>query len=379
MINKKISFLFVSCILFSSLKGYHFFSEKRASVLKKNETDITTVSQQIKNTLTFPGSNNYSLVMQDDFNGQVLDIKKWQYYEENTIRGFGKILRSNVEVSKGTLKLFAKRTAGLLGTDEFSSGMLSTQHSLNQKYGYFEIRAKVNQQTGPHCAFWLLQHSVGVVNKVPNPSVFGAEIDVFEYHRATGTENLYFTLHWNGYNFSNDSHRKVSSTAFIPGIADGFHLFGLEWTPKEYIVYIDGVEKARTSIAVSHVPEFLILSTEIVGFGGDRFQMSSTTPDVFEVDYIKVFARNPSVTIYGDNDYYGWVSDGLIPGAYTTSALAKSGVIFNDASSIEVPKGWKVVAYDKDNFKGDSVVITTDARSAGGFDNKLSSIKITDK
>ena len=376
---EKNCFLFIASIHLICFTSYNCLLQTRHTDIIKAESKNNFSKQNADAPAKQRDTYNYILAMKDDFDDNTLDTKKWQYYEENTIRGFGKVLRSNVEVSNGTLKLFAKRTAGLLGTEEFSSGMISTQHSLNQKYGYFEIRAKVNQQTGPHCAFWLLQHSVGVVNKIPNPSVFGTEIDVFEYHRATGTENLYFTLHWNGYDFSNNSHRKVSSTALIPGIANGFHLFALEWTPKEYIVYVDGVEKARTSIAVSHVPEFLILSTEIVGFGGDRFQMNSTAPDVFEVDYIKVYARNPAVVLYGDTDYNGWVSDGLTPGAYTTSALAKAGVIFNDASSIEIPKGWKVVAYDKDNFKGDSVVVTSDSRSAGEFDNKLSSIKITDK
>jgi|GEM_PF-2290259 len=374
---EKNCFLFIASIHLICFTSYNCLLQTRHTDIIKAESKNNFSKRNADAPAKQRDTNNYTLAMKDDFDDNTLDTKKWQYYEENTIRGFGKILRSNVEISKGTLKLFAKRTTDINGNDTFSSGMISTQHSLNQKYGYFEIRAKVNQQTGPHCAFWLLQHSVGVVNKIPNPSVFGTEIDVFEYHRATGTENLYFTLHWNGYDFSNNSHRKVSSTALIPGIANGFHLFALEWTPKEYIVYVDGVEKARSNIAVSHVPEFLILSTEIVGFGGDRFQMNSTASDVFEVDYIKVYARNPAVTIYGDNDYYGWVSEPLVPRWYTTNELSKYGITDNDASSIEIPKGWKVIAYDEDNFKGDSVVVTNDSKSAGGFNNKLSSIKIT--
>jgi beta-glucanase (GH16 family) len=375
---EKNSFLFVASIHLICFTGYHCLVQPRHNNIGKPETKNIFSKQKADTIPKQPDTNNYTLVMKDDFDGNTLDTKKWQYYEENTVRGFGKILRSNIEISKGTLKLFAKRITDTNGNDTFSSGMISTQLSLNQKYGYFEIRAKVNQQTGPHCAFWLLQHSVGVVNIIPNPSVFGTEIDVFEYHRAAGTENLYFTLHWNGYDFSNDSHQKVSGTALIPGIADGFHLFALEWTPKEYIVYVDGIEKARTTTAISHVPEFLILSTEITGFGGDRYKMSNTEPDVFEVDNIKVYSRNPSVTIYGESDYYGWVSEPLLPGWYTTNELLKYGITDNDASSIEIPKGWKVIAYNEDNFKGDSVIVTNDSKSAGSFNNKLSSVKITD-
>ena len=112
------------------------------------------------------------------------------------------------------------------------------------------------------------------------------------------------------------------TSARIPGIAEGFHTFALQWTPKEYIVYIDGVQQAQTTQAVSHIPEFIILSTEITGYGGDQTLMSNNIADVFEVDYVKVYERKPAVTIYGDCDGYGWVSDGLLPGKYTSAQLA---------------------------------------------------------
>ena len=363
MIRKQGFLLITTCIL----SGY----SKPAYIPATDSSTITAT----KSKIDFTG---YQLVLQDDFNGGTLNTKTWDYFDENKIRGFGKMQRSDVKVSNGTLKLYATKTTTTLHDISFSSGMVSTQHSLNQRYGYFEIRAKLNSQVGPHAAFWLLQHSVGIVNKVPNPSLFGTEIDVFEYHCGAGTEYLYYGLHWNGYNFSDGSHRVITGQSYIPGIDKGFHKFALEWTPKEYIVYVDDIERARSSEAVSHIPEFVLLSMEISGNGGDRFKMSDATPDVFEVDYIKIYARKPAVTIYEKPDYYGWVSQPLLPGSYTTAQLAALGVINNQASSIEVPKGWKVIAYADDNFRGDSIVVTTDARSGGAFDNKLSSVKVTD-
>ena len=256
--------------------------------------------------------------------------------------------------------------------------MISTRPGLNQKYGYFEIRARVNTQIGPHSAFWLLQQTVGIVSKVPNPSVNGTEVDIFEYHRAAGTENLYFGLHWNGYNFSDGSHRTVYASAQIPGIATGFHVFGLEWTPREYKVFVDGVQRARTDTAVSHIAEFVILSTEINGYGGNQLQMTNT-PDSFEVDYLKVYARKPEVTIYGDCDGYGWTSKSLQPGTYTTAQLAAMNVVNNAASAFEIPNGWTIVGFNGDNFTGDSVTLHSNVRCASVFNDKLSSLKIIGK
>ncbi|MEJ7589407.1 MAG: family 16 glycosylhydrolase, partial [Ferruginibacter sp.] len=226
-------------------------------------------------------------------------------------------------------------------------------------------------------AFWLIQHSVGIARNPPNPAIYGTEIDAFEYHRAAGTDSLYYNLHWNGYNFSDGTHRAAGIAAYLPGVSTGFHIFGFEWTPKEYIFYVDGRETGRMNVAISHTEEFILFSTEINGFGGDRFQMSKTIPDSLEVDYLKVYARKPSVTVYGSCDYQGWVLPSLKAGDYNLPMLTSLGLMNDDASSIEIPVGWVVTAYEHDNFTGDSVVVTSDSRCAGNFDNKLSSLRIT--
>lgn len=370
----------IIAILLSGLLICNLFNEFDTSKIKlhavlEGSRVSTTASTLLPHKINF---NNYTLILTEEFNGNLLNNKVWDYYDENKIRGFGKMVKENISVSNGTLKICAKKNISK-GSINFSGGMISTQRSLNQRYGYFEVRAKLNKQIGPHSAFWLLQHSVGKENTTPNPSVFGTEIDVFEYHCAAGPNNLYHALHWNGYNFSNGSHRVLLSQSVIPGISDGFHIFGFEWTPKEYIVYVDGEEKQRTTEAISHIPEFVLLSMEVSGNGGDRFKMLDNVADTFEVDYFKAYERKPSVTIYEKPDFYGWVSQPLLPGNYTTAKLTALGVNNNQASSIQVPKGWKVIAYDGDNFTGDSVVITADAREGGKFDNKLSSLKILNR
>ncbi len=73
-----------------------------------------------------------------------------------------------------------------------------------------------------------------------------------------------------------------------PDIVNGFHVFGLEWTDDEYIFYVDGKETWRTTTAVSQRSEYLILSTELTGWGGDPD--TAVFPDQVLFDYVRVYA-----------------------------------------------------------------------------------------
>ena len=71
-------------------------------------------------------------------------------------------------------------------------------------------------------------------------------------------------------------------------MSEGFHTFGLHWTPEEYVFYVDGKETWRTSGGgVSQVPEFAKLTEEIGEWGGDI--KKARLPDQFVVDYVRVY------------------------------------------------------------------------------------------
>jgi beta-glucanase (GH16 family) len=223
----------------------------------------------------------YRLIFEDNFNGPKLNTAVWDYRQENVVRNGAANQRSNITVDNGTLHLAGNRTA-----DGFSSGMISTEHSFHFKYGYAECRADVSRITfGANVSFWLQSDKNGTTM---DPAADGNEIDIFEYNLATGGRDLLqHNFHWNGYGAQ---HRTQGIHEVIPGISGaGYHTFGLEWTPENYIIYVDGVEKYRTSTAVSHHSEYLILSNMIMdnGFGGDR--MAGHYPEYLDVDYIKVY------------------------------------------------------------------------------------------
>ena len=142
----------------------------------------------------------------------------------------------------------------------------------------------MNKELGPHVAFWL--QSPTIRDTTDNPKKYGAEIDIFEYHRNNNATTVYHNLHWSGYG---KQHKHSGTSIQIEGIDKGFHTFGLEWDADKYIFYVDGKETWRTTEAVSHTPEFLILSAELTGWGGDFAK--SKFPDNVIFDYVRVYKR----------------------------------------------------------------------------------------
>jgi beta-glucanase (GH16 family) len=75
----------------------------------------------------------------------------------------------------------------------------------------------------------------------------------------------------------------------VPAIETGFHTFGLLWTEKEYVFYVDNREIWRTATAVSQTEEYLLLSLELTGWGGDP--ALATLPDDVAFDYVRVYQK----------------------------------------------------------------------------------------
>lgn len=168
--------------------------------------------------------------------------------------------------------------------DAYHIAQIATHKTFKQKFGYFECRARVNHELGAHTAFWL--QSPALSQGLNDTAKFGTEIDIFEYHINQGKDWVYHNLHWNGYGAD---HKRAGTRVKKSGIGDGFHRFGLLWSADEYVFYVDGEETWRTSEAVSHIPQYLILSVELSGWGGDVSK--AALPDTFLIDYVRVFQR----------------------------------------------------------------------------------------
>ena len=73
--------------------------------------------------------------------------------------------------------------------------------------------------------------------------------------------------------------------------AEKYHVFSVEWTPKEYVFRIDGEVTQRLKGVSSGKPEFLILSLLSSDFELPRF--NGELPETMEVDWARVWETGP--------------------------------------------------------------------------------------
>jgi serralysin len=166
---------------------------------------------------------------------------------------------------------------GPKGIARFTAGMLSSETSFRQRYGFFEVRAKVPALMGGWPAFWLL-----------GPRGTYDEIDVFEI--LTGRPEVQY----GGYQWGQAGvSTKKSERYTVKGVdlSKDFHLYGVLWTPRVIVYYRDDREIARSDNNGLHLPMYLIVS---IGTDGDWnrkqgfFAPADASGDLL-VDYIRAY------------------------------------------------------------------------------------------
>jgi len=239
-------------------------------IIKKNKNNTySTKDKFIK---------NYKLVWHDEFNGNNLNLSKWNYRSIGK-RKLGYITKNAISVKNGILKIKVYYKNG-----KIFSGMISTQNKFETKYGYFEIKAKIPHVSGPQFAFWLQSPKMGKV--INNTFKSGAEIDIMEYIEKTPNK-IYFSIHWNGYKkYAKHYHYSIT----YPKINDNnWHTFGLLWDKHGYKFYIDGKLFHQTKTALSKTKEYIILSAEFGKWGG-KIDIKKL-PAFYEIDYVRVYKK----------------------------------------------------------------------------------------
>ncbi len=217
----------------------------------------------------------WQLVWHDEFTGTELDESKWDVPPDGKRRdAYWKREAISVD-GQGHLLI---RT--LHENDQYIDGCVRTKDKFETTFGYFEARLQLQSQPGHWSAFWLMGDGV---NKVGEHGRDGTEVDIME--KPWLDNRVQHTLHWDGYG---EQHRSEGKVVEVPGVMDGFHTFGLLWSPDEYVFFVDGRETWRTSAGgVCQSPLFIKLSDEVGSWGGNIGQ--AKLPDQFLVDYVRVF------------------------------------------------------------------------------------------
>jgi beta-glucanase (GH16 family) len=222
----------------------------------------------------------------------------------------------------------------------WSSGMLNTLDTFEQKYGYYEIRAQLPNAAGVWPAFWMR----------PSPYQPGQEGDVMEalgiqpsqdYIRAYGTESYLY-----------ENALKID-----PG---AWHTYGMLWTKDTLSFYLDGVQVMSGPTPASWTnPTGLILNMAVGGWGGEAD--ASQYPATMNVDYIHVYAlADGSTQVVNETpaDPVGTIQDVAQPGgapAAQAQTFADSGqpvssarivVLSHEPTAADLGSGRALVIWD---------------------------------
>ena len=181
-------------------------------------------------------------------------------------------------IADGVLTITASKTpaadSSLLWGYQYTSGLLTTQTSFAQLYGYFEIRAELPSGQGVWPAFWM----------VPTNGSSPQELDVFE---QVGGAQLYQTAHYAG---ADGTATSTSFSTYDPTNSTGFHTYGLLWTPTTLTWYEDGKEVAQMATpADMNTPMYMLADLAIGGTwpGSPSADFSSAQ---YEIDYIRAYS-----------------------------------------------------------------------------------------
>jgi beta-glucanase (GH16 family) len=152
-------------------------------------------------------------------------------------------------LQNGTLAITARPATGLPLGLSYSSGLLTTQQSFHQTYGYFAICAQLPRGVGFWPAFWLL----------PADGRWPPEIDVMEMLGDDPT-HYYASVHADGVN-------EVTKLP-APDLTAGFHVYAVSWRPDEIRFYLDGVPVHDIVTPPDmHVPMYLLVNLAVGGPG----------------------------------------------------------------------------------------------------------------
>ena len=266
----RLTFLVLSLLIVSVSIIITYFLTQTSSIyqskaLSADDPAFTTVYQQDFSNSSYVDTNYWTL-----FNG----LEQWngekQYYYS-----------PNVAVSNGSLNLTAKKES--VGGCNYTSGKIVTR--LPQKYGKYEVVAKVPRGRGVWPAIWLFDDSNGTYG----------EIDIMEYVGKI-PNYVYSTVH-----FGKDPDSLMSKGKEIrkTDVWKDYHTYTLEWTANKIEVFVDGVSVYYFDMATSRVdgltpldkPLYFMINNALGGDWGGPIS-NHIFPSEFKIKSIKVWKWN---------------------------------------------------------------------------------------
>ena len=317
------------------------FVDARIETRKPVQVKCETVAGKAASLL--PPGKKWKLVWHDEFDQKEIDRTKWMCRESFWGSDFPAFAHDfeGVEMTGETVKLNLVRKGDDFTSPHLQTGSLTYDRPKDgkgfwpfgrkakplfmKKYGYFEIRCRQPKYPGWHSAFWFQAPGVG---SHPDAGVCGVETDIMENYSQHTKGKIVGGNGWGGYGADSCWYDHFEWTH--EETPDGWHVYGCDWAPDGYTFYCDGKKVGEQNFPVSHVEQFLLVSTEPGGYrkvgsdGGltagrsarewgkpDSRLFDVKLPDCFEVDYVRVYDEipvpEPELKAPGDAEQRAWV------------------------------------------------------------------------
>jgi Ca2+-binding RTX toxin-like protein len=246
--------------------------------------------------------------------------------------------------------------APYVGNHQFSSGLITTQNSFVQTYGYFEMTATLSSTKGTWPAFWLLP--LDTHGKA-------TELDVIE---ALGRDPD--QAHWGFVSSNTPSQGYWANTA---DLTVGEHTFAVEWTPYTLTYFVDNVEIGQVATPSDMNTAMYMIANLAMG-GSWAGNADPTTTASISINSIKAY-QLPEYTLANYTLLASGAATNSIAG--TKDADALTGTTGNDLL------GGAGGADTMTGGAGDDTYIVTDTNAkviegyGGGVDTVFSSVPHT--
>lgn len=237
--------------------------------------------------------SKFSLVWADNFDGDAVDLNNWTF--ETGASGWGNnelqnyTDGDNAEVQDGILTITAQKVDDYEARGSYTSSRMISLGKQEFTYGKMEIRAQLPSGRGIWPAIWMLGANI---NSVSWPAC--GETDIMEYV-GYQPDVVHATVHTpDGYGADGDGSSRTLQTA-----EEEFHVYGVIWTEKEMVFYIDDITNVTHVYAPTNKtdnnwpfnkPQFFILNVAVGGnWGGAQGIDNSIFPQSMQIDYVRVY------------------------------------------------------------------------------------------
>jgi len=189
----------------------------------------------------------------------------------------------NYTVENGLLKIWPQRDA----SGKFFNRTLDTDGKFEQRYGYFEMEAKLPRGKGTWPAFWLLAHPDKRRPEIDIMEAYPGGVDPWGYTDDSGVSRptAYGVTVWL------DEGVSAGNRQYDAGkdLSARFHKYAVKWEPNRQTFYFDG--KEVFSVEANMTDRMYILVD--LWFGSSSGEPDETTPqgksNSFEINYVRAW------------------------------------------------------------------------------------------